>query len=50
MNRSIPNLPVIVTDSTGTAQTVTTDANGDYRADVAPGNVTLNPQEPPGIA
>ncbi len=45
---SLGNLPVVVTDSTGVAQTINTDANGDYRADVAPGTVSLNPQEPAG--
>jgi uncharacterized repeat protein (TIGR01451 family) len=45
----LANIPVVITDSSGTTQTVNTDANGDYRADVAPGATTLNPQEPAGF-
>lgn len=43
------DLPVLVTDSTGVAQTVRTDADGNYRADVAPGATTLDPTPPPGV-
>lgn len=39
---------VTITDSTGNVQTVTTDANGDYAADVAPGATTLDVAAPPG--
>jgi large repetitive protein len=43
------NQPVTITDSTGAVQTVQTDQNGDYRADVAPGPVTLDVVPPPGV-
>lgn len=43
------NQPVTITDSTGAVQTVQTDQNGDYRADVAPGPATLDVQPPPGV-
>lgn len=43
-------VPVVVTDSSGTVQTVTTDSNGNYRADVAPGSTTLNVTDPAGVS
>ena len=51
----LPNVDVMVTDSNGGMQTVSTDANGDYTATVPPGNTTLDvdetdPQFPAGHA
>jgi hypothetical protein len=43
-----PNLPgvdVVITDSLGNTQTVTTDANGDYTATVPAGSTTANVDE-----
>ena len=41
---------VQVTDSTGVVTTVTTDLNGDYIANVAPGPATLNVTDPAGVS
>ncbi|MCS6948583.1 MAG: SpaA isopeptide-forming pilin-related protein, partial [Steroidobacteraceae bacterium] len=40
--------PVTITDSSGAVQTVQTDQNGNYRADVPPGPTLLDVDAPPG--
>ena len=51
---SLANVDVIITDSNGDMQTVSTDANGDYTATVPPGTTTVDvdendPQYPTGF-
>jgi len=51
---NISDLDVLITDSNGNLQTVTTDANGDYTAEVSPGSTQVNiddtdPQFPAGF-
>ena len=50
---NLPDVDVIITDSAGNKQTVTTDANGNWTASVPPGTVTIDvdqsdPQYPSG--
>jgi len=48
----ILGVDVVITASDGTTQTVTTDANGEYCAEVVPGNTTADVDEttlPPGV-
>lgn len=39
---NVADLDVFITDSNGNLQTVTTDSNGDYSAEVPPGNTQVN--------
>ncbi|WP_461509494.1 beta strand repeat-containing protein, partial [Rhodopirellula baltica] len=41
----LPNVDVVITDEFGNSQTVSTDANGEYTASVAEGDVTVNVDE-----
>ena len=41
-NRTWPGVDVVITDSQGDTQTVTTDANGDYSATVAAGDASVD--------
>jgi hypothetical protein len=50
---NLPNIDVIITDSNGNTQTVSTDANGDWTASVPPGSTSIDvnnsdPQFPAG--
>ena len=44
-NRTWPGVDVVITDSQGGTQTVTTDANGDYSATVPAGSTTADVDE-----
>ena len=42
---NLPNVDVVITDSTGATQTVSTDASGNYSATVPAGSTTVNVDE-----